>query len=64
MELEDDFIRTHRGFLINKSMIRKISLSENMVMLKNDIIIPLSRSYKGELKTIKQDMKKVANNDN
>ena len=64
MELEDDFIRTHRGFLINKSMIRKISLSENMVMLKNDIIIPLSRRYKGELKTIKQDMKKVTNNDN
>ena len=30
----------------------------------DDIIIPLSRSYKGELKTIKQDMKKVTNNDN
>ena len=56
-ELEKEFVRTHRGYLINKSMIRKISLAENMVMLKDDIIIPLSRKYKGELKIIKQKMK-------
>lgn len=63
-ELEEDFIRTHRSFLINKAMIRKISLAENMVTLKNDIIIPLSRRYKGELKLIKNEMKNTINEDN
>lgn len=62
-ELEKEFVRTHRGYLINKSMIRKISLAENMVMLKDDIIIPLSRKYKGELKIIKQKMKFDAMNE-
>ena len=56
-ELEEEFVRAHRGYLINKSMIRKINLAENIVTLKDDITIPLSRKYRGELKLIKQKMK-------
>ena len=45
-ELETDFIRTHRAYLINRDMIRKISLAESYIELKNDIVVPLSRTYK------------------
>ena len=34
-----------------------INLAENIVTLKDDITIPLSRKYRGELKLIKQKMK-------
>ena len=49
-ELPDQFIRCHRGFIVNSLKIRKIMLSQNMIRLADDFEVPLSRSYKADLK--------------
>lgn len=49
-QLPDDFIRCHRSFVVNKSYITRLKISENIIYLQDDIIVPLSRSYKPELK--------------
>lgn len=48
--LSDGFIRCHRSFLVNKSKIEKVFLSQNRLLLEEDFEIPLSRSYKPVLK--------------
>ena len=49
-ELPEQFIRCHRGFIVNKDKIRKIMLSKNIIYLENGFDVPLSRSYKSVLK--------------
>lgn len=49
-KLPDQFIRCHRGFIVNKDYIHKVIFSENTIMLQEHMMIPLSRSYKTELK--------------
>lgn len=49
-ELPENFVRCHRGYIINKNCIRKVMLSRGCIMLQDNIEIPLSRSYKGVLK--------------
>lgn len=49
-ELPEQFIRCHRGFIINKYKIRKVAFSQNMVYLTDNLDVPLSRSYKPLLK--------------
>lgn len=49
-ELPEQFIRCHRGFIVNSLKIRKIMLSQNMIHLADDFEVPLSRSYKADLK--------------
>lgn len=44
------FIRCHRSFMVNRKMIRKIKLSANYLILNGGIEIPLSRSYKSQVK--------------
>lgn len=51
--LNDSFIRCHRSFIVSKSYIKKIILSQNTVILKNGYQIPLSRTYKSVLKELK-----------
>lgn len=51
-ELSKDFIRTHRSFIVNRRMIRKIKLTEKIVVLNSSIEVPLSRKYKNEVKVI------------
>lgn len=51
-ELPDQFIRCHRGFIVNKYKIRKVVLSQNIIYLADDFDVPLSRSYKSILKGI------------
>ena len=48
--LADNFVRSHRSYLINKKYIKKVMVSKGYVLLQDDIEIPLSRSYKGVLK--------------
>lgn len=48
--LSDTFIRCHRSFLVNKSKIEKVFLSQNRLTLKENFEIPLSRSYKPNVK--------------
>lgn len=51
-ELPDNFVRCHRGFIVNINKIRKIALSKNILYLQDDFDVPLSRSYKALLKGI------------
>lgn len=49
-ELPEQFIRCHRGFIVNSEKIRKISFSQNEILLADDFAVPLSRSYKSLLR--------------
>ena len=48
--LGEQFIRCHRSFIVNSRKIVSIVLSENIIKLTNDIIVPLSRGYKSSVK--------------
>lgn len=47
---EEDFIRTHKTFLVNKAAIAKVIYGENLLQLKSGKIILLSRNQKSILK--------------
>lgn len=49
-DLPDNFMRCHRSFIVNTDYISKVKLSENLIYLDDDILVPLSRSYKSEMK--------------
>ena len=44
------FIRIHRSFAVQKQFIKKILVAE--VQLNNDVIIPVGRSFKDNLKSL------------
>lgn len=46
----DGFLRCHRSFLVNKAKIKEIFLSQNRIVLEGDFEVPLSRSYKPDVK--------------
>ncbi|SEP75287.1 LytR/AlgR family response regulator transcription factor [Flavobacterium urocaniciphilum] len=46
----NSFIRIHRSFAIQKSFIKKIGTND--IHLNNDILLPIGRSYKENLKLI------------
>lgn len=48
--LSEDFIRCHRSFLVNKSKIEKVYLSQNRMVLADEFEVPLSRSCKSGIK--------------
>lgn len=49
-QLGEDFVRCHRSFLANRKKIERVYLSGNVIELKGNISLPLSRSYKPEVK--------------
>ncbi|MDO5410941.1 MAG: LytTR family DNA-binding domain-containing protein [Lachnospiraceae bacterium] len=49
-DLPEHFLRCHRSFVINSDYIRMVKLSENTIYLEDNIMVPLSRSYKAEIK--------------
>lgn len=49
-ELPDDFVRCHRGYIVNTKKIRKVAFSQNIIYLSDGFDVPLSRSYKAALK--------------
>ncbi len=48
--LPGSFVRCHRSFIVNAEKIRNLRLSDNCLFLDNGFIVPVSRSYKAELK--------------
>ncbi len=44
--LPDNFLRCHRGFIVNTDKVRQVLLSQNLLILADDYDVPLSRSYK------------------
>ena len=51
-ELPPNFCRTHRSFIVNADKIRQVQLTENLVLLWNGLAVPLSRSYKKNVKEL------------
>lgn len=49
-ELPDQFIRCHRGYIVNKNRIKHIDLANNVITLINGLQVPMSRSYKSAVK--------------
>jgi DNA-binding LytR/AlgR family response regulator len=49
-ELPSNFIRCHRGFIVNKGKIDKVVLSQSIIYLEDGFDVPLSRSYKATFK--------------
>jgi DNA-binding LytR/AlgR family response regulator len=45
-ELPSNFVRCHRGFIVNKNRIDRVVLSQNIIYLEDGFDVPLSRSYK------------------
>ena len=44
--LPPEFRRVHRSFVVNADNIQRVALSQNLVYLRGDVVVPLSRSYK------------------
>ncbi len=49
-KLSGDFVRCHRSFIVSRSHIKQIKLSQNMIILDDGRCIPLSRTYKSVVK--------------
>lgn len=50
--LSDDFIRCHRSFIVNKKKVRKVLLSQNLLEMESGESLPISRTYRSEVKKI------------
>ena len=51
-ELPEEFIRVHKSFIVNRKAITQIQFSQNLVILEDDIPVPISRTYKSTLKAV------------
>lgn len=49
-QLPPNFRRCHRSFIVNADQIIKVDFSENLLHLKNELLIPISRSYRKDFK--------------
>jgi two-component system response regulator AgrA len=56
--LADRFLRCHRSYLVNKSKVNKVYLSQNLLLLNSGEEIPLSRSYKPVVKQFMMEQKR------
>lgn len=51
------FVRSHRSYIVNQRKIQNISLAKGELMLDHDICVPISRSYKANLRELKKCLK-------
>lgn len=49
-QLPDWFARCHKGFVVNTKQIIQTSFTEMTLMLKDESVIPISRTYKDEIR--------------
>lgn len=52
-QLPEQFVRCHRGFIVNTKKIEKIILKKNEIVLVEQMAIPISRSYRDLVKELK-----------
>ena len=50
--LPRQFLRCHKGFIVNTDRIERVTFSENTVYLKGGFQIPVSRSYKAAVREV------------
>ena len=49
-QLPKAFARCHRSFLINTQRIKKIAFPEGVIYMDEDLVVPLSRSFRSDAK--------------
>ncbi len=52
--LPEEFVRCHRSFIVNTKMIKKVIAAQNIILLSEDVEVPLSRSYKTRFREFKK----------
>lgn len=55
--MDEDFLRVHRSYLINKAKIESFRLSQNEILMKGGYIIPISRTYRPKIKQFLEEMR-------
>lgn len=50
--LPEGFVRCHRSYIVNHEYISMVKYADNLVVMRDDIMVPLSRSYKPALKAV------------
>lgn len=48
--LPKQFARCHRSFIVNMNRLKRLVSSENILELQQDFVVPISRSYKKQIK--------------
>lgn len=51
-QLPDHFIRCHKGFVVNTRQIVQVSFSDMTLTLKDNCIIPMSRTYRDAIRAL------------
>ena len=51
-QLPDWFVRCHKGYVINTKMIVQASFTEMTLKLKDQSVIPISRTYRDEIRSM------------
>ena len=51
-KLPEDFIRVHKSFIINRAAVVELQYGQNTVVLDGGMPIPISRSYKAQVKAV------------
>lgn len=52
LESNHDFFRVHRAYLINMTLVKSYSRSESIMIMKNNVSIPISRERKSDVETV------------
>ncbi|MDO4543781.1 MAG: LytTR family DNA-binding domain-containing protein [Clostridia bacterium] len=52
-ELPSMYVRCHKSFIVNTWCIRSVNFSEGLIELENGIAVPISRSYRAEIRALK-----------
>lgn len=52
--LPASFFRCHRSYIVNMKRVKETQLSENLLLMKDGIAVPFSRSYKRAIKEYRQ----------
>lgn len=59
-ELNDNFIRCHKGYIINTKYIHNIDNTNKLIKLKyTDVLIPIGRKYREDLRSITNGYHKI-----
>lgn len=48
----DYFVRCHRSYLINTKKVRKVKMADGLIEMESGAVVPLSRTYKQDLKRL------------
>lgn len=50
--LPDEFIRVHKSYIVNRTRVSQVQYGQNLVYLDGGMCLPISRSYKADVKAV------------